>query len=143
MKRYFSTFFAFFCFACLVLCIGSDAMLCTVPDTVYGKVLRLHVLANSDSEEDQALKLQVRDAVLSSAEVLLAPVSDRKEAEGLLRELTGLVGISSLTGIRVLNRYDAEMEDGELFDRAVRTVFSEPQVDTVWVEDAFAAAFSS
>ena len=58
----------------------------------------------------------------------------RHEADGLFRELTTLVGIAALTGIRVLNRYDAEMEDGELFDRAVRTVFSEPQVDTVWVE---------
>ncbi len=58
----------------------------------------------------------------------------RHEADGLFWELTTLVGIAALTGIRVLNRYDAEMEDGELFDRAVRTVFSEPQVDTVWVE---------
>ena len=31
------------------------------------RVVRLHVLANSDSEEDQALKLQVRDAVLDRA----------------------------------------------------------------------------
>ena len=32
---------------------------------VYDTVLRLHVLANSDSEEDQALKLKVRDGVLA------------------------------------------------------------------------------
>ena len=31
------------------------------------KLVRLHVLANSDSEEDQALKLQVRDAVLAAS----------------------------------------------------------------------------
>lgn len=31
---------------------------------IYDKILRLHVLANSDSEEDQLLKLKVRDAVL-------------------------------------------------------------------------------
>ncbi len=31
---------------------------------LYDKVLRLHVLANSDSSEDQALKLKVRDAVI-------------------------------------------------------------------------------
>ena len=34
---------------------------------VYDTVVRLHVLANSDSEEDQALKLTVRDAVLEAA----------------------------------------------------------------------------
>ena len=33
-------------------------------DPVRQNVLRLHILANSDSEQDQALKLQVRDAVL-------------------------------------------------------------------------------
>ena len=32
-----------------------------------GQVLRLHVVANSDSERDQALKLMVRDAVLAQA----------------------------------------------------------------------------
>ena len=31
---------------------------------VYDSVIRLHVLANSDSADDQALKLKVRDAVL-------------------------------------------------------------------------------
>ena len=48
------------------------------------KVLRLHVLANSDSLEDQALKLRVRDAVLAEAEGLLAGAESRAEAEGLL-----------------------------------------------------------
>ena len=33
-------------------------------------VIRLHVLANSDSQEDQALKLQVRDAVLAHLKTL-------------------------------------------------------------------------
>ena len=47
-------------------------------------VLRLHVLANSDSEEDQALKLKVRDAVLEEADLLLDGVSDRAEAEEIL-----------------------------------------------------------
>ena len=49
------------------------------------KVVRLHVLANSDSEEDQALKLRVRDAVLERTETLLEQSADRREAEGLLR----------------------------------------------------------
>ena len=47
--------------------------------------MRLHVLANSDSEEDQALKLQVRDKILERAETLLEQSADRREAEGLLR----------------------------------------------------------
>ena len=50
------------------------------------KVVRLHILANSDSEEDQALKLQVRDVVLTRAEELLRASDGRGEAEAMLRE---------------------------------------------------------
>ena len=45
------------------------------------KVVRLHVLANSDSQEDQALKLRVRDRVLAETETLLESSTDRNEAE--------------------------------------------------------------
>ena len=50
------------------------------------RVVRLHVLANSDTEEDQALKLLVRDAVLERATEILEQSEDRKSAEALLRE---------------------------------------------------------
>ena len=56
------------------------------------------------------------------------------EAQGLLREIQDFLGISSLTGLRVLNRYDAENIEKSLFDAAVHTVFSEPQVDNVRFE---------
>ncbi|MBP3486261.1 MAG: stage II sporulation protein R, partial [Oscillospiraceae bacterium] len=49
-----------------------------------GSVLRLHVLAHSDSPRDQALKLQVRDAVLERAGQYLTGIGDRAEAEALL-----------------------------------------------------------
>ncbi len=48
------------------------------------KMVRLHVLANSDSDEDQALKLQVRDAVLKTAEPLLAQAGQVDNATGIL-----------------------------------------------------------
>jgi len=53
------------------------------------------------------------------------------EANGLLNELKNLVGISALKSVRVLNRYDVENIEADLFEQAVRTVFSEPQLDTV------------
>ena len=53
----------------------------------------------------------------------------RQEAQGLLRELRSFVGISALEELRILNRYDTEGLDEALFQRAVQTVFSEPQVD--------------
>lgn len=47
---------------------------------IYDSVVRLHVLANSDSEYDQALKLQVRDGVLSAAAELLSDCTTREQA---------------------------------------------------------------
>ena len=52
---------------------------------VYDTVVRLHVLANSDSEEDQALKLTVRDAVLEAAAPYLDGCTTQEEA---VRSLT-------------------------------------------------------
>ena len=49
-----------------------------------GQVLRLHVVANSDSWQDQELKLLVRDAILVRAGELLEGVSDRESAEQVL-----------------------------------------------------------
>ena len=49
-----------------------------------GEVLRLHVVANSDSQEDQAVKLRVRDAVLAQAQPLLEGVEDSGRAEAVL-----------------------------------------------------------
>ena len=50
------------------------------------RVVRLHILANSDSEEDQALKLQVRDKILARATEILEQSENRDEAEITLRE---------------------------------------------------------
>ena len=47
---------------------------------IYDSVVRLHVLANSDSEYDQALKLQVRDGVLAATAELLSDCTTREQA---------------------------------------------------------------
>jgi len=51
------------------------------------------------------------------------------EAKALLGDARTLLGIDTLTDVRVLNRYDAENITAELFDYAKQTVFSEPQLD--------------
>ena len=56
------------------------------------------------------------------------------EADGLLKEVQNFLQIKGLASVRVLNRYDAENLTKELFDYAVSTVFSEPQVDDVTFE---------
>ena len=50
------------------------------------QVIRLHVLANSDSEEDQALKLAVRDRVLETTSALLAGETEPQSAAVLLNQ---------------------------------------------------------
>lgn len=56
---------------------------------VEDKVLRLHVIANSDSKEDQALKLKVRDRVLEVLEPLLKDAENRKASEKIVRSHLG------------------------------------------------------
>lgn len=50
------------------------------------ELIRLHVVANSDSDEDQAVKLRVRDAVLDSIHSDLKMVGDINQAKAYLRE---------------------------------------------------------
>ena len=56
------------------------------------------------------------------------------EAQGLLTELRSFLGIKGLNSLRVLNRYDVENLDQEIYLRAVSGVFSEPQLDEVYEE---------
>ena len=55
-------------------------------EEIYDKMVRLHVLANSDSEEDQAVKLKVRDAILALTVPLLQNCETKEEAVALLEE---------------------------------------------------------
>lgn len=55
--------------------------------TVRGEVLRLHIPANSDSEEDQAVKLELRDFLLAEYGNELSACNDLSAAEKRAREL--------------------------------------------------------
>ena len=54
------------------------------------------------------------------------------EAQGLLKEIRHILLIKSVTGVRVLNRYDVEKVDRALFDQCMPIVFSEPPVDMTY-----------
>ena len=56
------------------------------------------------------------------------------EAKGVLANINGLLQIKSVTDVRVINRYDVENIEKDLFDYAVNTVFSEPQLDIATTE---------
>ena len=56
------------------------------------------------------------------------------QAKDLKHEIHSYLGISEVTGVRVLIRYDVEHISEEVFEKACRTVFSEPPVDTLYRE---------
>lgn len=54
-------------------------------EDIPNHVLRLHVLANSDSKEDQALKLKVRDRILAESSHIMDNVANKTEAQNAVR----------------------------------------------------------
>lgn len=70
-------------------------------EKIYESVLRLHVLANSDSDEDQALKLKVRDEILSYVSPRVIDSKNREEAQRILQnELENIEKIAAQTVAR-------------------------------------------
>ena len=60
------------------------------------------------------------------------------KAKELQAEIKGYLGINSVTGVRVLIRYDIENISEETYKKALVTVFSEPPVDDIY-EESFEA----
>ena len=56
------------------------------------------------------------------------------QAKDLRHELRKYLGVSGLTGVRVLIRYDVENISDDVFEKACKTVFAEPPVDTLYKE---------
>ncbi len=56
------------------------------------------------------------------------------EAKGLLKDINSLLQINSVENVRIINRYDVDNIEKELFQYAVGTVFSEPQLDVTYSE---------
>ena len=82
----------------LALCLGTWAQ--GRQSGLSGKLVRLHVIAASDEEAEQALKLRVRDAVLEYLSPRLIRASDSSQARAILRE--------ELEGVRLAAESAAE-----------------------------------
>lgn len=98
---------------------------------IRGRVLRLHVLANSDSEEDQALKLKVRDTIVETAAGLFDTAGN--EAEALEQAKKRLPEIEAAAQQRV---YD-EGYDYEVHATLVNMYFTTRQYETVTLPAGF------
>ena len=71
--------------AMLAACLLVGAAALKTQDQLQQKMIRLHVVANSDSDRDQALKLQVRDKVLAFTERTMRASADRAAANAALQ----------------------------------------------------------
>ena len=81
---------------------------------IYDNVVRLHVIANSDSEEDQNLKLAVRDAVLKKTQDLFKNCKTKAEAEkSVAQNLTLIEETARNTVVSKGYDYDVSVEIGE------------------------------
>ena len=72
------------CALCSFLPIGDEA-------EIYENTIRLHVLANSDTEHDQSVKLSVRDAVLEEIAMLTKDAATVEEAEAIISANLGYI----------------------------------------------------
>ncbi len=77
MKKLFVFVSLFTCFS-LMFCIISPTV--EASESISKKVLRIHILANSDSEEDQMLKLKVKDSVINISEKIFSDCNSLNEA---------------------------------------------------------------
>lgn len=78
-------------------------------EEIRGDVLRLHVLANSDSEEDQQLKLKVRDALLRTGKNIFDGSLTRENAEERIKEEKEIL-IETVEKVIEENGFDYDVE---------------------------------
>ena len=70
----------------LTVCLLWGFLIVADKQSLQNELIRLHVVAASDSEYDQALKLQVRDAVVNSLQENMQNVADAAQAKAYLQE---------------------------------------------------------
>ncbi|MBQ7800822.1 MAG: stage II sporulation protein R [Oscillospiraceae bacterium] len=70
----------------MIVCLVWCGTLIADRQRLREELIRLHVVAASDSEEDQAIKLRVRDAVVESLRAEMENLTDAEQAKAYLRE---------------------------------------------------------
>lgn len=82
-ERYGSIFMKFMCSLCASILVAV-AILSVLPvsgeELIYSDTIRLHVIAASDAEDEQRLKLKVRDNILEYVSELTANINSKDEA---------------------------------------------------------------
>lgn len=113
----------------LFLCIAAVVLTVTVSDvamprgekSIYDTTVRLHILANSDSEYDQNVKLAVRDAIIQNS-VYLDTITDVETLEReMIRIASTVDGVESVRAEYGKEYYDTRQYDGVMFPAGTYT----------------------
>ncbi len=123
MKR-FLTLFSIGCLLITAFAILFPASALSDGKAIRDGVIRLHILANSDSPEDQALKLTVRDQILDSVAELTDGCDNRDEAEQKVK-----------AGLDHLEAIGEEIVQAEGYDYPVTVTLTEEYYPTREYED--------
>ena len=98
-------------FITLIICIIATVSFENDCKGIREEVLRLHVIANSDEDYDQELKLKVRDAVLKSGEAVFSGSEDILSVESEIADKKDVILYSAVETIRSLDYdYDVKIE---------------------------------
>ena len=98
-------------FIALIVCIIATVSFENDCKGIREEILRLHIIANSDSDADQQLKLRVRNAVLLSGKAVFSGSEDIISAEGKISEKTDVLLNSARETIYNLGYdYDVKIE---------------------------------
>ena len=97
---------------------------CSVCENLQSDIFRLHIIANSDSEQDQSLKLKIRDGILEYTSKLFAECKDRDEAI-----------IAAKENLEDIKRFSQDMVSSYGYDYQVDAYITEMDFDTRIYED--------
>ena len=85
-KSNLSKFFIIFLLLAIFILLSANSYVNAVSSNIADGVFRLHVIANSDSVEDQNLKYKVRDALLDYMNSICSDVSSKEDAMNIASE---------------------------------------------------------
>ena len=86
LKTRLFKFFIFLFLFLLFLFITAKSYANSISNELSDNIFRLHIIANSDSKEDQELKLKVRDSVIQYVETLTSNCKDKNEVISVINE---------------------------------------------------------
>ncbi len=118
--------------SCFILVLICAILMCipTAADArIYDNVIRFHVIANSDTDDDQSLKLEVRDSIIEKYSYYLSGYSSKEEAQAALESKKNEIKMYAESVVKKLGYdYECDVELGiEHYGRTVYESFSMPQ----------------